>query len=721
MADARKRQILGRTAPDELIGRGDAFERLLGHTCRIDAENAIVVLAEPFSGSGELLRQVYDRLFHEGGEIIPFFFDLRNFRGDLSSAAAAFLRSCALQIVAFGRRDASLLNVPRDLGELLELASPADFEILAALSSIETRPGEDEMRRFSAPLAAVANGRRMAVLINGAETIAEADNTLFELLCSNYRDPRLRLILSGRRRAVYGRAALPAIELSALSGTESLKLVRSLAERREIEISDHLAELTAEMLCGLPAVTASFFRGVGRHSVLSTYGHFAREYAGSICGGELSTLIDDALRDTVAEIELRARVLSILYAHLDVGDGIVPISFWQQHLKTTPDNAARIVNSLHSTEFVDLNNAGTRLCRDKHFLIGHLSAARELGRAGSRRAVVVGRIISDTISRSPEILERAYRRRKALGIKELLECFASQPVSTALLDHRRFREELRGAPADKIEKALKEDPQKLTLPSISFAANTACFYPQFAEICDTERSAIGIGTSGAGRERAVWVAAEIDSKLEAGAEIAEFWCDRLEMAAANSGFDEFTIWLIAREGFTDDALDVLDERRAFGSSRQQAEMLRSILSTKTKQPDPLPANEYEITIPAGEETEVAAVHAFEEAAHRHDIPQKIINQIKTALIEACINASEHANSPDGKIKLRFAFLEGRVDIEVASRGVRFSAEKAVAAAAQGRRGWGLKLMRGLMDHVDIESAEDQTIVRMSKYFGSEGP
>jgi serine/threonine-protein kinase RsbW len=717
MADAGKKQILGRTAPDELIGRGDVFEQLFDHACRIDAENAIVLLAEPFSGSGELLRQIYDRLFNEGGEIIPFFFDLGNFRGDLSSAAMAFLRSCALQIVAFGHRDASLLNVPRDIGELLELASPADFELVAAFSAIEKRSDEGEFRCFSAPVTAAANGRRMAVLIAGAETLSEADNPLFEVFCSIYRDPRLRLILSGRRRAIHGKAALPTVELSALTGSESLKMVRSLAERRGVEMSDHIAELTAEMVCGLPALAASFLRGVGKHGVLSTYGHFAREYAHAICGGELSTIIEEALRDSVPEIELRARVLSILYAHLDVADGFVPMSFWLQHLKTTPDKAAKIVNSLNALEFVDVNNAGTRLCRDKHFLNGHLSAARELGRAGSRRAAVVGRIISDTIVRSPEILERAYRRRKALGIKELLECFASQSVSTALLDFRRFRNELRGAAIEEIERALKEDSEKLTLPSISFAANTAYFYPQFAELCDTERSAIGIGTSTSGNERAVWVAAEIDAKMEAGAEIAEFWCDRLEMAAANSGFDDITIWLIAREGFTDEALDVLDGRRAFGSSRRQAEMLRSMLSLKTKQAEPPPANEYKMTIPVGEETEVTAARAFEEAARRHDVPQKTVNQIKTALIEACINASEHSNSPDGKIELRFAFLEDRVDIEVANRGVRLSAEKADAAAAESRRGWGLRLMRGLMDNVDIESTEDRTVVRMSKYLG----
>jgi serine/threonine-protein kinase RsbW len=718
MADLRNRQILGRVSADGFIGRRDELERLIDHALRSDANNAVALLAEPFSGSGELLRQVYDRLFNEGSETMPFFFDLRRFGGDPASAAVAFVRSFAVQLAAFGRRDADLLNVPRDLDSLADLASPQDLDTVAALSALENDTGTDIGRLFSAPLIAAANGRRIAALIAGAETLADNGGSLFELFCSKYRRAGVRLILSGHRRAIYGRTRMPKIELSALHGSNASELVRSLAERREVNIADHISALLGETLSGSPALAAAFFRGVSPGSEMTTYADLAREYANSICGGELSMMIDEALRNSIPDIEFRARTISILCAHIDVSDGFVPMSFWQRHLKTSPEGSARIVEALNSIEFIDLSYAGTRLRRDKPFLVDHLSAVRKLGRAASQRALVVAELVSEVAERSPGILERAYRRGKALGIKELLESFASQPVSTALLDFRRFRSELRGADAEKIEKALKEDPQKLTLPAVSFAANTAYFYPQFSELCDTERSAVGIGTANAGRERAVWLAAEIESKLEANAETAEFWCDRLEMAAANSGFENFTIWLVAPEGFSEEALDVLEKRNALGSSRQQAEMLRASLAAGSERPRSRAADEYEITIPTGEETEVAAVHAFEDAARRHNVPQKAVNQIKTALVEACINASEHSNSPDGKIELRFAFFDDRVDIEVANRGVRLTPEKADATAAESRRGWGLKLMRGLMDDVVIDSAEDRTVVRLSKNIAS---
>lgn len=713
MAEPRQDQILGRVAADRFIGRQDELARLIDHARGSDTNNAIAVLAEPFSGSGELLRQAYDRLFTEGGETIPFFFDVRNFRGDLSSAAAAFVRSLAVQIVAFGRRDPNFLHIPRDLSSLADHAAPKDLEIVISLSEIERNGCDDIQSCFAAPLITAARGRRSAVLVAGAELLVGTEASWLNFQ-SGYPDPRVRLVVAGDRRAIYGRTSFQTMDLSSLGDAEASEMAATIASTRELNIADHICDLIGEMFTGSPALISSFLRGVSRASEMTAYGHFAREYADSICGGELSLVIDDAVRSAVPDIELRARTISILCAHLDVNDGFVPISFWQRHLKASPDEAAKIVDALNCAEYIDLSYAGTRIRRDKVFLTDHLSAVRDLSRFASQRALIISELVSDVAASSPEALERAYRRRNALGIRSILESFGSQAVSTALLDFRRFRNELRGADPDKIEKALKEDPQKFTLPAVSFAANTEYFYPQFAEICDTERSAVGIGTADGGRERAVWLAAEIESKLEANVETTEFWCDRLEMAAANSGFENFAIWLIAPEGFSEEALDVLDKRNAFGSSRQQAEMLRKALESKVTPPKPRPANEYEITIPTGEETEVAAVHAFEEAAKRHNVPQKTINKIKTALVEACINASEHSNSPDGKIEVRFTFFQNRVDIEVANRGVRMTREKADAAAAESRRGWGLKLMKGLMDDVRIDSSEARTVVRMSR-------
>jgi serine/threonine-protein kinase RsbW len=102
-----------------------------------------------------------------------------------------------------------------------------------------------------------------------------------------------------------------------------------------------------------------------------------------------------------------------------------------------------------------------------------------------------------------------------------------------------------------------------------------------------------------------------------------------------------------------------------------------------------------------------------------------INQIKTALIEACINAAEHSLSPDRKIYQRFRVESDRLIVTVASRGVvpaslagqngQQAGVKDEKDEAQSRRGWGLKLIQTLMDEVEFERVDDGTQLRMTKY------
>jgi serine/threonine-protein kinase RsbW len=116
-----------------------------------------------------------------------------------------------------------------------------------------------------------------------------------------------------------------------------------------------------------------------------------------------------------------------------------------------------------------------------------------------------------------------------------------------------------------------------------------------------------------------------------------------------------------------------------------------------------------------DDSELVAAHAVEEIARRHDLDSKSINQIKTALVEACINASEHSLSPDRKIYQRFRIEDDRVVLTVSNRGLKLSSHVPGTEPHEGRRGWGLKLMRKLMDEVTIEDVDDGTRIVMTKY------
>jgi len=98
-------------------------------------------------------------------------------------------------------------------------------------------------------------------------------------------------------------------------------------------------------------------------------------------------------------------------------------------------------------------------------------------------------------------------------------------------------------------------------------------------------------------------------------------------------------------------------------------------------------------------------------------------------VEACINAAEHSLSPDRKIYQRFRVENDKLVITISSRGIvppniqGHIEEKRGAQLrpddnsdeAQQRRGWGLKLIKTLMDEVEFERVDEGTSLRMTKY------
>jgi serine/threonine-protein kinase RsbW len=221
----------------------------------------------------------------------------------------------------------------------------------------------------------------------------------------------------------------------------------------------------------------------------------------------------------------------------------------------------------------------------------------------------------------------------------------------------------------------------------------------------------------------IWLAADIESKLEVDVNVVRVWCDRFDNIAERLGFSRFRIWLISNEGFSEEANKLLDRRKAFGSSRQQLELLASrvretVPSEVVQSAEP---DEFLMVVPMGEDNELIAANTAEQIAKRLTFRPEAINQIKTAIVEACINASEHSFSPDRKIYQRFRVESDRLVITISSRGIvpaNLNGTKSgseVKEAAEERRGWGLKLIRTLMDEVEFERVDDGTSLRMTKY------
>jgi len=482
--------------------------------------------------------------------------------------------------------------------------------------------------------------------------------------------------------------------------------------------------LIAVQTTGNPAFIKNIVQAAGKRKIdLDCFQRVEQIYADEIFGGATAKFYD-AVFDEIApnDGETKKNILGLLFDALTIEREKAPVESWQTRIGLSEAEFYRAMRLLNEREIVRLSSNLVEAMTENETLTDYIKARFRLETINESRALVVGEMLSEFLKRAPRIMARFYRRSSALGLRELLSVFNCQTVPVGLLDYSVFTGELKGAPDKEILKYLSKETEKIALPQIAYAAHAAAFYPPIGKVVELEQSAVGIGfdrKNYTDEDEIVWLAAEVESKLEASKEVTEFWCDRLEMVALMCNFSKYKIWLVAPEGFSPEALEILKQRNAYGSSRKQFDLLVKFLKAEsTVGEQQIKPNEYEMVVPMGEDTELIAAHAVEEIARRYSFAPKAINQIKTALVEACINASEHSHSPDQKIYQKFSVEGDKIIITISNRGLRLGDRKKIAEIApdeDSRRGWGLKLMKTLMDEVKFEQVDDGTRISMVKY------
>lgn len=138
------------------------------------------------------------------------------------------------------------------------------------------------------------------------------------------------------------------------------------------------------------------------------------------------------------------------------------------------------------------------------------------------------------------------------------------------------------------------------------------------------------------------------------------------------------------------------------------------------------SREVSMTIPVAPEMEIVATAQAAALGEYIAMSRDKIDEVRLALVEACINAFEHADCRDEQLHLTFRLGQepkGRewLEVEVMDKGRGFdqarveepSMEKTFASHR--KRGWGLQIIKSLMDDVDITSGEWGTRIRMRKY------
>jgi serine/threonine-protein kinase RsbW len=138
--------------------------------------------------------------------------------------------------------------------------------------------------------------------------------------------------------------------------------------------------------------------------------------------------------------------------------------------------------------------------------------------------------------------------------------------------------------------------------------------------------------------------------------------------------------------------------------------------------------EVTLTLPMAPDMEVMASKTATAVAESVRMSPDKIDEVRLAVVEACINAFEHSRASNRVLFLSFAVLAetrsegepGTLEIRVRDEGIGFAPQgvepprMAEKLKAERKRGWGLQIIQGLMDQVEIQSGTGGTTVVMRK-------
>ena len=137
----------------------------------------------------------------------------------------------------------------------------------------------------------------------------------------------------------------------------------------------------------------------------------------------------------------------------------------------------------------------------------------------------------------------------------------------------------------------------------------------------------------------------------------------------------------------------------------------------------IPDNKIELHIPSVMGYEKIAMETAASTAKRMGFSEDRIEDLKTAVAEACLNAIEHGNEMDSstKVGITLTMEESRLQVAVKDegKGIGEISSPSIESKIEGKdktRGWGIFLIKSLVNEVKFEvSPEGGNVVKMIIY------
>lgn len=747
--------ILSRLQPAEFFGRKAEMDRFCQLVGRRYPGSGAVVLAGPRAGKTEFLTACFDRLFQESGAVAPVYYCFSRDRLDASLLAQDILSAFLSQFIAFRRGDANLIGPAANgfesaatLGlsedyfwaaRLVEKCSQflAKSDGLSALRTVLSAPAiaghntaitplvllDDLHHLKSAEPAVRAEFIASIITRSAASSAAEGNEGIPVYVLSGLR--RVLLEMSPPDEEFFD--GLEAIRLEPLPEKQFEEMIASLTGKYGVAISDSTCELMIQQLGRDLFYTRSLVSAAASGGCsLKTFMEFERCYTEEVLNGRIGHYLDAVLREAAPRPAERRAALEVL-ALLSTSESEIPLGSVVQRTGLSPGEAEKLLGRLHDRELLEISLGFVRKQNDPVFL-DYVRARYKNWIAGAPKPLSGSELLGEKLKYSYRLMMSRYNRAIESQLVELLSRFDFQSAPLCLFDARAYDLKYEGMSRIQVSRALDDEQDRIRLPQVVTVSELGS-----GEIPGASFKIFGaFGFEGGVYSEANevgWFTALVNSKEPLELAALEIILKRVELlvrsrgrllpASARQPIQPRNVkWILSKEGFTRAASDRIAELSAYQSTFDQFDLACGyLLKVADQDSEAQRGSEFELVIPIEDDAELIAARTIEQIARTADFDQESINQVKTALIEACINAAEHSDSPDRRIYLKFNLTDEGLFITVSSKGKQFSRpETELAGVGSPRRGRGLHIIKALMDEARFERTDDGSTLVMAKFF-----
>lgn len=731
----KDREIFGLCPDNEFFGRLHEIDRISRRAADADkVRPGVFLTGRRWIGKTEVLRRVQRNLFWGQGSVAPVYYQ---FKGCAAPAEFAedFLRETVKQYLAFRKREPQIIGLTIPLERLERLLIDNDMEDQASVVSrhIEARSSGDVLSLVKnavlSPLSfSVSSGMPVFLILDDMDLLpcigrAPGGAQVINEFSGVFSSPAFSFLASSSGRSRTEAPFLPGyterIELKGLGEEDSAAMMAGLCRLWGVDFDAEAVSLLARKLGGNPMYIKSMVWAAKREEApIAGFKEIAELYSNEVTSGNISSTLSSSIRlKGVNELKVLALSAS--------SPQDLSLERIAERFRFDPAVLEDIMGGLETTGLLAFELAGVRWAGDRvtadfvRFM--HETAVKGRSREEARTALV-REILKEDYGYKGERVRGNLKEEAA----EVLRSFNGQRVFKALFHNSAFTSRLKdGAYVPDTQKVEEE----LTLPSAA-----GCYDSSRLEKGETGPPVLVLHAFQNSRfdsgNEVVWVAAVKDGSSPVNAGDMENFLRRASILKENVRASYLVRWMVSREGFTDEARSRCDAEGIWSSDYMQFSMIRDALREKA----PVlkgeassrlsPSKEFEVVLPASSKAELVAARAVEEIGVEMGFDENAIGRIKAAVVEACINAFEHGRTKASKVRLRFVAMADRLTIHVENPGADFEGpfmnEPSERGTLPRKRGWGLDLMKGLMDEVRFEKLRGGTKIILVKYLLRKG-